>query len=72
MKAISDGLRIDLAHTAVRVTNVKPGLVQTHFSNVRFHGDDERADNVYRGIEPLTADDIADVVLYAAQAPKHV
>ncbi|MGM9803236.1 MAG: SDR family oxidoreductase [Muribaculaceae bacterium] len=72
VKAISDGLRIDLAHTAVRVTNVKPGLVQTHFSNVRFHGDDERADNVYRGIEPLTADDIADVVLYAAQAPKHV
>lgn len=72
VKTISDGLRIDLAHTAVKVTTVKPGLVETHFSNTRFHGDDERADNVYRGITPLTGDDIADVVLYAAQAPAHV
>ena len=72
VKAITDGLRIDLAHTAVRVTNVKPGLVETNFSNVRFHGDTERADNVYKGITPLTGDDIADVVYYAAPAPKHV
>lgn len=72
VKTISDGLRIDLAHTSVKVTTVKPGLVETHFSNTRFHGDDERADNVYRGITPLTGDDIADVVLYAAQAPAHV
>lgn len=72
VKAITDGLRIDLAHTAVRVTNVKPGLVETNFSNVRFHGDTERADNVYKGITPLTGDDIADVVYYAASAPKHV
>ena len=72
VKAITDGLRIDLAHTAVRVTNVKPGLVETNFSNVRFHGDTERADNVYNGITPLTGDDIADVVYYAASAPKHV
>ena len=72
VKAITDGLRIDLAHTAVRVTNVKPGLVETNFSNVRFHGDTERADNVYKGITPLTGDDIADVVYYAAAAPKHV
>ena len=72
VKAITDGLRIDLAHTAVRVTNVKPGLVETNFSNVRFHGDTERADNVYKGIIPLTGDDIADVVYYAASAPKHV
>ena len=56
----------------VRVTNVKPGLVETNFSNVRFHGDAERASHVYEGIEPLTGDDIADVVLYAAQAPAHV
>lgn len=72
VKAISDGLRIDVAHTEVRVTNVKPGLVETHFSNVRFRSDDERADNVYKGITPLNGDDIADVVFYAASAPKHV
>lgn len=72
VKAITDGLRIDVAHTAVRVTNVKPGLVETNFSVVRFHGDNERADNVYRGIQPLTGDDIADVALYAANAPAHV
>ena len=58
--------------TPVRVTNVKPGLVETNFSNVRFHGDTQRASRVYEGIEPLTGDDIADVVLYAAQAPAHV
>ncbi len=72
VKAISDGLRIDVAHTKVRVTNVKPGLVETHFSNVRFRGDDARADKVYQGIEPLNGDDIADVVYYAASAPEHV
>ena len=72
VKAITDGLRIDVADTAVRVTNLKPGLVETHFSNVRFRGDDERADNVYKGIIPLTGADIADVAFYAASAPKHV
>ena len=50
VKTITDGLRIDVAHTAVRVTNVKPGLVETHFSNVRFHGDSKRANSVYHGI----------------------
>ena len=72
VKAITDGLRIDLAHTAVRVTNIKPGLVETNFSRVRFHGDNDRADSLYKGIDPLTGDDIADVVLYAANAPAHV
>ena len=72
VKILSDGLRIDLAHTPVRVTTLKPGLVETNFSNVRFHGDTERAANVYKGIQPLTGDDIADVALYAAQAPAHV
>lgn len=72
VKAITDGLRIDVADTAVRVTNLKPGLVETHFSNVRFRGDDECADNVYKGIIPLTGADIADVAFYAASAPKHV
>lgn len=72
VKAITDGLRIDVANTNVRVTNVKPGLVETNFSNVRFHGDTRRAMNVYQGIEPLNGDDIADVAFYAASAPEHV
>ena len=72
VKALSDGLRIDVANTAVRVTNLKPGLVETNFSNIRFHGDEDRAANVYKGIKPLTGDDIADVAVYAANAPAHV
>lgn len=72
VKALTDGLRIDVAHTAVRVTNLKPGLVETEFSNVRFHGDNERADHVYQGVKPLTGDDIADVAFFAASAPDHV
>lgn len=72
VKVISDGLRIDVAHTAVRVTNIKPGLVETNFSNTRFHGDAERAAGVYKGIKPLTGEDIADVAFYAASAPAHV
>lgn len=72
VKTITDGLRIDVAESAVRVTNIKPGLVETNFSNVRFHGDTQRAENVYKGITPLSGDDIADVAFYAASAPKHV
>ena len=72
VKALSDGLRIDVAETAIRVTNLKPGLVETNFSNVRFRGDTERAASLYQGIKPLTGDDIADVAVYAANAPAHV
>ena len=72
VKALSDGLRIDVAKTAIRVTNLKPGLVETNFSNIRFHGDTDRAANVYKGIQPLTGDDIADVAVYASNAPAHV
>ena len=72
VKAITDGLRIDVADTCVRVTNVKPGLVETNFSVTRFRGDHHRADNVYQGVKPLTGDDIADVCFYAASAPPHV
>lgn len=72
VKALSDGLRIDVAESNVRVTNLKPGLVQTNFSNVRFHGDDARAESVYKGVKPLTGDDIADVAFYAASTPAHV
>ena len=72
VKTITDGLRLDVANTAIRVTNLKPGLVETNFSNTRFHGDTERAANVYKGIKPLTGDDIADVAVYASNAPEHV
>ena len=72
VKALSDGLRIDLVDTPLRVTNIKPGLVETNFSVVRFRGDKEKADNVYRGIKPLNGDDIAEVVYFAASAPEHM
>lgn len=72
VKTLTDGLRIDLADTAVRVTNIKPGLVETNFSVTRFHGDKERADKTYVGITPLTGEDIADAVWYAVSAPAHV
>lgn len=72
VKILSDGLRMDLVNTPLRVTNIKPGLVETNFSLTRFAGDKERADKVYQGIKPLTGDDIADVVYYAASAPAHV
>ena len=72
VKALSDGLRIDLVDTPLRVTNIKPGMVETNFSVVRFRGDAAKADAVYEGIRPLTGDDIADVVYYAASAPAHI
>ena len=72
VKALTDGLRIDVADTAIRVTNLKPGLVETNFSNVRFKGDEVRAKKLYTGIQPLVGDDIADVAVYAANAPAHV
>ena len=72
VKVLSDGLRMDLVDTPLRVTNVKPGLVETNFSVTRFAGDKERADKVYQGITPLTGEDIAEVVYFAASAPEHV
>ena len=72
VKALSDGLRIDLVDTPLRVTNIKPGLVETNFSVVRFRGDKDRADNVYKGIRPLTGDDIAETVYFAASVPEYM
>ena len=71
-KAISEGLKIDLMGTAVRVTSVEPGMVETEFSKVRFRGDEERAAKVYEKITPLTPEDIADAILWAATRPAHV
>ena len=72
VKALSDGLRIDLVDTPLRVTNIKPGMVETNFTVVRYRGDKQRADDFYKGIRPLTGDDIAEVAYYAASAPEHV
>jgi 3-hydroxy acid dehydrogenase / malonic semialdehyde reductase len=71
-RAINDGLREDLLGTPVRVTSIDPGLVETEFSLVRFNGDRTRADQVYKGITPLTGEDIADVILWASTRPPHV
>lgn len=72
VKTISDGLRIDLVDTKVKVTNIKPGLVETNFSVIRFKGDKEKADNVYKGIEALTPDDIAETVVYICNLPDNI
>ncbi|WP_455590715.1 SDR family NAD(P)-dependent oxidoreductase [Bacteroides sp.] len=72
VKALSDGLRIDLVDTPLRVTNIKPGMVETNFSVVRYRGDKGAADAFYKGIRPLTGDDIAETVYYAASAPEHI
>lgn len=72
VKALSDGLRIDLVDTPVRVTNIKPGLVETNFSVIRFRGDKDKADNVYKGIKPLNGDDVAEVVYFAASVSEHI
>ena len=72
VKALSDGLRIDLVDTPLRVTNIKPGMVETNFSVIRFRGDKDKADNVYKGIRPLTGEDIAEVAYFAASAPEHM
>jgi NADP-dependent 3-hydroxy acid dehydrogenase YdfG len=72
VKALSDGLRIDLVDTPLRVTNIKPGMVETHFSITRYRGDKTKADTVYAGVKPLTAEDIAETVYFAASAPPHV
>lgn len=72
VKALSEGLNMDLVGTGVRVSSVDPGMVQTEFSEVRFRGDAERAAKVYENVRPLTAMDVADVVCWVVNAPEHV
>jgi 3-hydroxy acid dehydrogenase/malonic semialdehyde reductase len=70
--SLSKSMRIDLLKNNIRVTNIAPGMAETEFSIVRFKGDKEKADSVYKGIDALTADDIADVIYYCATLPAHV
>lgn len=72
VRSLSEGLKLDLLGTPVRVTNIDPGLVETEFSLVRFGGDSDRAKGVYQGMTPLTGDDVADVIVFAVTRPAHV
>lgn len=72
VKALSEAMIIDFNGTNIRVTNVDPGLVETEFSEVRFHGDSERAKQVYRGYTPLTGKDIANIILFVVTLPQHI
>jgi 3-hydroxy acid dehydrogenase / malonic semialdehyde reductase len=72
VRALTEGMNLDLAGTPLRVSTVDPGFVETEFSLVRFHGDEARARSVYDGFRPLSGDDVADAVAYVAAAPPHV
>lgn len=72
VEAINEGMRIDLLQHHIKVTNVKPGAVETEFSLVRFKGDEEQAEKVYEGFVPLTAADVADTIFYCASLPPNV
>ena len=71
-RSITEGLRIDLNGTPIRVTSIDPGLVETDFSNIRFRGDADRAKKVYAGLDPLTPEDIAETIVWVASQPAHV
>lgn len=72
VRAVSEAMNIDLLGTQIRVSSVDPGMTETEFSEVRFDGDTDRAKSVYAATTPLTAEDIADAVIYVANAPAHV
>ena len=72
VKQFSNNLLTDLVHTRIRVTNIEPGLSQTEFSIVRMHGDKGKADDIYKGTQPITGDDIAEIVHWVASVPAHI
>jgi NADP-dependent 3-hydroxy acid dehydrogenase YdfG len=70
--ALNKAMRIDMLPHGIKVTGIHPGMVETEFSIVRYKGDEERAKNVYKGLQPLTAEDIAETIYWAASRPAHV
>lgn len=72
VRALTEGMNLDVAGTPIRVSAVDPGFVETEFSEVRFHGDQDRAKAVYQGFTPLSADDVADAIAYVVNLPEHV
>ena len=72
VRALTEGMNLDVAGTPIRVSAVDPGFVETEFSEVRFHGDKDRAKAVYEGFTPLSADDVADAIAYVVNLPDHV
>lgn len=72
VKTFSDGIRIDVIDSDIKVTTIQPGIVETPFSEVRFHGDKERAAKVYEGVDALQAEDIANIIAFAVDQPKRV
>jgi serine 3-dehydrogenase len=72
VKALTEGINLDVAGTPIRVSSVDPGFVETEFSLVRFHGDAARAKSTYQGFRALSADDVADTISYVVNLPEHV
>lgn len=72
VRALSEGMKMDLLGTPIRVTLIDPGMVETEFSDVRFHGDRSRAEKVYQGLTPLSGADVAEVIRFCADRPAHV
>lgn len=72
VKALNEGMSLDLFGTGIKVTAIDPGAVETEFSQVRFHGDQDRAKTVYDGFRPLTGEDIADIITFVVNTPEHV
>jgi NADP-dependent 3-hydroxy acid dehydrogenase YdfG len=70
--ALSKAMRIDLLQHGIKVSSINPGMVETEFSIVRFHGDEEKAKKVYQGLQPLVAEDIAETIFWVASRPAHV
>lgn len=72
VRALNEGMALDLVGTRIRVSSIDPGLVETEFSQVRFHGDTEKARTVYEGYRPLSAEDIAEIITFVVNRPEHV
>lgn len=72
VKAINEGMSLDLVGTGIKVTSIDPGAVETEFSQVRFHGDTDKAATVYEGMVPLTGEDIAEIATFVVNTPDHV